>query len=246
MSRVGAVIFDVYKTLLDNRTDEESLDSYAFLARWLAYHGVETDAPSLRGRYLELCTRESEEAGTLYPDFDISRVFASILLDGEATSFDVEAKSREMALLFRVLTTKWLAAYPGVHQLLTGLQGKVKLGIVSNAQAIFTDPELERFSLLHYFDSVVYSSAAGVRKPDPGIFLKGLHALGVQPEAAVYVGDNLFDDVYGAGAVGMKTIWLRRDGAQRDCDVRAAQMRPDYVVEEGSYQVLSEVLQSML
>jgi len=56
MAIIRAVVFDVYKTLLDIKTDEESLDSYAFLSQWLSYCGMEIDAASLRLRYLELCS----------------------------------------------------------------------------------------------------------------------------------------------------------------------------------------------
>jgi FMN phosphatase YigB (HAD superfamily) len=63
-------------------------------------------------------------------------------------------------------------------------------------------------------DFAVFSSEIGRRKPDPAIFERALEALGVTPEEALFVGDRLWEDVGGAGAVGMRTVqavWFRAD-----------------------------------
>ena len=70
MPVIRAVVFDVYKTLLDIQTDEESLDSYLSLSRWLSNHGVEINALDLRLKYLELCSKEISGSVDSYPDFD--------------------------------------------------------------------------------------------------------------------------------------------------------------------------------
>jgi len=243
MSGIRAVVFDVYKTLIDIQTDEESLDSYLFLSRWLSY-GVTTDPQSLRLRYLELCSEELSGRSDPYPDFDIGKVFAKILGNGAPASRDVELKSRELALLFRMVSTKSISIFPGVAELLRSLKKRVRLGIVSNAQHLFTIPELTKFNLIDLFDAIALSSDVGVRKPDSKIFHRLLQAMAVPPEAAVFVGDNLFDDVYGASNVGMKTVWIGRESGRSDPTV-AGSAKPDYVVEGGSYETLSEILLSL-
>jgi putative hydrolase of the HAD superfamily len=50
------------------------------------------------------------------------------------------------------------------------------------------------------------SRACGVAKPDPVIFHLALDALGVEPEAAVHVGDTYGADVVGAHAAGVRAI----------------------------------------
>jgi putative hydrolase of the HAD superfamily len=60
----------------------------------------------------------------------------------------------------------------------------------------------------------VFSSEVGTRKPHPAIFRRALGALGVQPENALFVGDRLYEDIRGAGELGMKTVqavWFRAD-----------------------------------
>jgi len=55
------------------------------------------------------------------------------------------------------------------------------------------------------FDHVIESSKAGVRKPDPRIYLMMCDALGVKPEACVYL-DDLGINLKPAREMGMTTI----------------------------------------
>jgi putative hydrolase of the HAD superfamily len=72
-------------------------------------------------------------------------------------------------------------------------------------------------------DVAVFSSEVGLRKPHPTIFLRALEQLGVEPARALFVGDRLYEDVLGAGRLGMTTmqaVWFRADehpdGAEPD------------------------------
>lgn len=244
MARVRAVLFNIYKTLIDISTDEESPAPYLFLCRWLSYHGMSLDPRKLRLRYLELCNEEMSRSEAPFPDFDIGKVFARILLEGGRPDLDVPARTKEMALLFRIATTGSITLYPGVHDLLARLKGAVRLGIVSNAQRLFTMPELRKFGLLPFFDAIALSSDLGMRKPDPEIFRHLLHALDVAPEEAVFVGDSLFDDVKGAKGAGMKTIWMRR--GEQAADGAPVPATPDHTVLSGEYRELSEILRRIL
>lgn len=57
---------------------------------------------------------------------------------------------------------------------------------------------------------VIYSTAAGVAKPEPGIFRQALAALGVNPARALHVGDGLEPDYHGARAAGLSALLLVR------------------------------------
>ena len=59
---------------------------------------------------------------------------------------------------------------------------------------------------------VIYSTAAGVAKPEPDIFHQALAALGVDPAQAVHVGDGLEPDYRGALAAGLSALLLVRQG----------------------------------
>ncbi len=103
------------------------------------------------------------------------------------------------------------------HALLESLRERgLKLGLVSNA----FDPgwllhrDLEQMGLAERLDFSVFSSEVGTRKPHPAIFERALEALGVEPERALFVGDRLYEDIRGAGELGMTTVqalWFRAD-----------------------------------
>ena len=103
------------------------------------------------------------------------------------------------------------------HALLESLRDRgLKLALVSNA----FDPrwllqrDLEQMGLAERLDFAVFSSEVGKRKPHPEIFRRALDALEVEPERALFVGDRLYEDIRGAGELGMTTVqalWFRAD-----------------------------------
>ncbi len=70
------------------------------------------------------------------------------------------------------------------------------------------------------FDHIIESSKAGVRKPDPKIYLMMCEALGVKPEACVYL-DDLGINCKPAAALGMRAIKVV-DVAQTLAELAAA------------------------
>src|SRR5438445_321444 len=80
-----------------------------------------------------------------------------------------------------------------------------------------------RAGVAERIDFAVFSSEVGTRKPHPAIFRRALDALEAEPEEALFVGDALYQDIRGAGELGMKTVqavWFRADdnpdGAEPD------------------------------
>jgi putative hydrolase of the HAD superfamily len=65
--------------------------------------------------------------------------------------------------------------------------------------------------LLGCFDVLAFSDEAGVRKPAAAIFHRVLDHVGVEPAAAVHVGDDPVADVAGARAVGMRALHYAPD-----------------------------------
>jgi HAD superfamily hydrolase (TIGR01509 family) len=103
------------------------------------------------------------------------------------------------------------------HALLDALRGLgLRLGLVSNAfdPAWLLHRDLEQMGIAQRLDVAVFSSEVGLRKPHPAIFERALQALGVEPSRALFVGDRLYEDVRGAGSLGLKTVqalWFRVD-----------------------------------
>ncbi|HUS14159.1 MAG TPA: HAD family hydrolase, partial [Chloroflexia bacterium] len=103
-----------------------------------------------------------------------------------------------------------------IRQMLETLRGRgLRLGVISNTtwRAPWRDRELAAIGVLDLFPVRIYSSDLGVEKPDPRIFAAALAALGhVAPHEAIYVGNDLHDDVTGGHGAGLWTAWLAPRG----------------------------------
>ena len=101
------------------------------------------------------------------------------------------------------------------------LQGMLRLGVITNGNA-----DLEVIGLHHHFEYALASARFGRAKPDPAIFLAACEAMGVAPQDAVYVGDDLRLDVQGAQGAGLRAVWMNRNGSDAHL---AAGVTPDAI-----------------
>jgi putative hydrolase of the HAD superfamily len=125
---------------------------------------------------------------------------------------EVAAPSRFAAaeLFHRFGTAAAWEVYPEVPEVLAALAGRgLKLGVVSNWDHRLP-ALLEELDLAHFFGTITYSQKAGMEKPDLRIFLQALAELGVEPSAALHVGDRPLEDIEGAVATGMSALRLAR------------------------------------
>lgn len=87
----------------------------------------------------------------------------------------------------------------------------LRLGVISNFTGNL-DRCLTELGLASFFDVMIDSAIAGVRKPDAAIFRLALEQLGAEARRALMVGDNPFADIRAAALLGMSTCWLAPPG----------------------------------
>lgn len=98
-----------------------------------------------------------------------------------------------------------------VRPLWEGLRQRgIRVGVLSNTiwSREFHREVFARDGVLDLIDGDVYSSEIDHVKPHPEAFRAACAAVGVEPAAAVYVGDRIFEDVHGPHRVGMRAIWI--------------------------------------
>ena len=126
------------------------------------------------------------------------------------------------------MSRRRLRLYPHVRTVLDALAARFALAVVTDAQSSWARGELHGVGLDRYFDPVVVSGDHGYRKPDRRLFEHALTGLGVAAEHAVYVGNDMHRDIYGARAAGMRTVLFGSGhGTQSYRDTR-----PDHVVHD--------------
>ena len=165
---------------------------------------------------------------------DVVAIWAAIV-ERHATAFTraLPAARREwlprhLAETQRAASRRRLRRYPYVRSVLDALATRYPLAVVTDGQSAWARAELRAVGLDGYFDPIVVSGDHGYRKPDRRLFEHALAPLGVAAQHAVYVGNDMHRDVYGAREAGLSTImFVSGQGTQTYRDTR-----PDHVVHD--------------
>ena len=214
--RPAAFLLDLYGTLVDIHTDENQPSLWKRMAGFVLSRGADWEEKTLRRAYLE-AVHEEEERLRLRDrgiplargEIDLASVFAR-LYEEKGVRADA-ALIAETALFFRKASTGHIRLYAGAKELLASLRQRGRVILLSNAQSLFTRPELEMLGLTDCFDSIYISSEAGFKKPDPRFYRLALEREGLAPERCLMIGNDPVCDGQGARAVGMNT-WVIRSG----------------------------------
>lgn len=96
--------------------------------------------------------------------------------------------------------------FPHTFEILDYLKPKYRLHIITNGFQEIQDKKLKNANLYDYFEHIVNSEMAGVKKPSPKIFELALNLAKTKAKNSVMIGDNLEADILGAQALGFHTI----------------------------------------
>lgn len=205
-------LFDLYGTLADIHTNEESPAFWRSVSRLLGMQGVDRSPSELKERYqseirrLDAQARSALPAGA-EPEIDIAVVFRGFFED---TGVPIDDRGiADFARTFRLLSLRKLKLFPGVPAMLETLhrQGK-KVYLLSNAQALFTRPELTLLGLDTRLDGSILSSEVGRKKPDPAFFQMILDKYSLDHAETAMVGNDDFCDCWGAARAGLDSFYV--------------------------------------
>ena len=98
---------------------------------------------------------------------------------------------------------------PEAIDVLSALKSKgYKIGMISDCPS--NTPVLwDNTGLKSFFEVTIFSSAVGLRKPDPRIYQLALEQLKVKPSDCLYIGDGGSNELTGASSVGMHPVLIR-------------------------------------
>ncbi len=206
-----AIFFDLYGTLIDIRTDEGDPWIYDSLSRYLSYYRVGVPPDVLKKAYSDEVQRTLKSSPEMYPEVDVFKVF-DVIMHRYGKKRYTKGVVAGVAMLFRALARRHFAAFPGMYDALGSLSGKgYKTAVISDAQWVFTEPEISMLGLDRFFRFKLLSSRFGFKKPDVRLFQIAMERLGVRPEESIYIGDNPAKDLVGSKKAGMKFILFRSE-----------------------------------
>ncbi|SES42654.1 HAD family hydrolase [Psychrobacillus sp. OK032] len=139
---------------------------------------------------------------------------------------DDEVLGSELASLFPNMRKESPFIYEETFEVLDQLKGKYTLLLMTNGSPSLQNTKLEISpEIAPYFDHILISGAFGKGKPDPSIFAHALDLVGLHPEEALMVGDNLMTDILGASKIGMQSVWINREDK-----VTSDEVKPTYTI----------------
>ena len=131
---------------------------------------------------------------------------------GRETGLDLDAALHDAAVEAHLEAwTPHTITDPEAAPLLIALRERgIRTGLLSNTHwpRRWHERWLERDGVLGLIDARVYTSDLQHTKPHPEAFHAVLDQLGVEPPAAVFVGDRPVDDISGAKALGMRAVLI--------------------------------------
>ena len=212
---IRGLIFDINGTLSDILTDEGRNELYRVVSNFLLYQGIFISAEELRRMYFDINQRQRDNSDEKHPEFDVVGIFDEIIKKN-ATEFTHHLPKKKLkvlpeitAELFRAASLLQLKLYPNVEKVLKNLQKKYSLAAVSDGQSLWASAELNAVGLLNYFDPFLVSSDYGYRKPDARLFKKALKKMKMEPQEVIFIGNDLYRDVFGANETGIKSVFFK-------------------------------------
>jgi len=200
-------IFDFYGTLVDILTDEKDPVLWDKLGQLYQAYGAAYEGETLKKAYAKHVDQARKE-----------------LIDLKGVAYP--------AMVFRVLSRKHVTAYPHTKEVLAFLKEQgCRIYLLSNAQAAFTNAEIDLMALRPYFDAIYLSSDAGICKPQPEFLKQVLDDHGLNPSETVMVGNDLTTDIAVAEAVGIDSILLNTFPYSRR-ELENSPIKPDRVITD--------------
>ncbi|MCB2188857.1 MAG: HAD family hydrolase [Deltaproteobacteria bacterium] len=227
------IIFDVNGTLIDINTDEGNEEIYRGISHFLTYQGITLHRWEVRDQYYQIMNEHKAASREEFPEFDAVGLWAEFLRRHQNPLRPLPpAKAKTLPLIlaemYRGISRNRLVLYPGVKDMLDELSAQHRLAAVSDAQSAWARAEMQALKLTDYFGSIVVSGDYGYRKPDPRLFRLALKKLRLPWDKTVFVGNDMYRDMYGAGRLGLATIFFSSNQGRKEMEG----VNPDYIIYE--------------
>lgn len=214
---IKTVFFDVGETLL--YPHPSFVEIFAAVCREQGRHVLVRDVIDVRERLaphlLDIAEESGVEKGPSMSPED-SKIFWTFLYRRFLRELGIADEALVDAMYARFSSTATYRLYSDVLETLAALQASgYTLGLISNFDAWLREMLVE-LEVGHLFDVAVISGIEGVEKPDPAIYRLALDRAGVEPGAAVHVGDSPGLDAEPAASIGMTAVLLDRDARYPD------------------------------
>jgi len=184
--------------------------------------------PILRAAYLDACRKHISHSAKTQREHRFEDRFATTL-----TLLKIERPPETPVLSrwvdrFADFIAQGAEMVDGADEVVAELARHMRLAIVSNyPHAPVVYATLERLGLRGHFSAVVVSSEIGWLKPHPETYRTALRGIGVHAAEALFVGDDLDNDVRAPKTLGLLTAWFKAEPSVRppEADITMSDLR---------------------
>lgn len=201
-------IFDLYGTLVDINTNENKFYLWEKTAQFYGFYGAKYTAAELKEAYRISCKTETDKLKDVeYPEIKLENVFLD-LFERKGVKAELEL-AIHVAQFFRIISTKYIKLYDGVIDFLEALKKKgKKIYLLSNAQQMFTEPEMKSLNIHSYFDGIIFSSDEEVAKPDLKFYNCILERYNLSEKESIMIGNDYITDIKGSYDAGLDSLYI--------------------------------------
>ena len=204
-------IFDLYGTLVDIRTNEYKRSLWSNMAKIYSMNGAYYKPSELNkafSKYLDDQVKAiPKDKYTTTPEPQIEYVFQRLFTE-KGVPCTLEAACA-VGRTFRALSLQHIRLYKGVKELFQEIRSHGgKPYLLSNAQRIFTEPEIRMMGIYDEFEDVLISSDEGCAKPDIMFYKKILEKHGLDPKESIMIGNDYRTDIRGSYEAGLDSLYI--------------------------------------
>ncbi len=222
---IKCMIFDIYGTLFISGSGDIGIakkksqkayeESYELEQLLIKFKIKKTCKAVLNDLFsgIEKKHDELRRQGIDFPEVEIDRIWMRILKSNDLVMV------REFAVRFEMIVNP-VYPMPNLKEMLSACKkSKVLLGIISNAQFYtpylfewLLDSNLEKLGF--HPDLILFSYKSGHAKPSPFMFqsaVERLKGLNVPADSALYIGNDMLNDIYPAKNAGFNTALFAGD-----------------------------------
>ena len=235
---IRAVVFDLGDTLVTQEPLVGSVSNRLGAAAVAAIMRAFAETPPTAGQLAEslgeaLHDAVAEAYRTECALPDVRQIFREVF-----DRFDWEPTAELLDLMLPAYFKPWFDAMTADEQAAPVLSllrtAGLSTGLIANL--IYGDEllraRLSKLRILNQLDTLVLSTETGWFKPHPAAFREAQQRLGITADEGLMVGDDWEFDVQAPQRMGMRAIWLRRDGAEA----------PDGVTPDETIERLGDLL----
>jgi len=243
--KIEVILFDLYGTLFISRSGDIGMAKKKSpqtekLEKLLEKFGIKKDSQSVLNRFYAAIENQHEllkKKGVDFPEVEIDQIWMRVLENDDLETV------RAFAVKFELIANP-VYPMPHLEKLLSVCQdSNVLMGIISNAQ--FYTPYLFNWfldsnpeDLGFYPDLILYSYKFGYAKPSTFMFqvaAEQLKNMDIPAHSALYIGNDMLNDIYPAKNVGFKTGLFAGDARSlrlRKNDPKCKNLSADLVITD--------------